>query len=106
MQRGRIHRNKSSWFLTYWQPIIKDGKPGRKQVVKKLAPFCDQYRTKKSVQHIAEETLGPINARTARPESTQSLVDFLDHYLEICRARLRPCTAKGYGDMYKLLKPH
>jgi len=106
MQRGRIHRNKSSWFLTYREPRIENGKRVMRQVVKKIAPFCDKYRTEKSVQHFAEEILGPINARTVRPESTQTLVGFLDHYLEDCQTRLRPCTVKGYRDMYKLVKPH
>jgi integrase len=105
-QRGRIHRNKSSWFLTYREPRIENGKRVMRQVVKKLAPCNDQYRTEKSVRHFAEEILGPINARTVRPESTQSLVDFLDHYLAHCHTHLRPCTVKGYGDMFKLVKPH
>jgi integrase len=105
-QRGRIHRNKSSWFLTYWQPILNEGKPGRKQVVRKLAAVGDQYRTEKSVRPLADEILAPINAGTVRPESTQRLGAFLEHYLTQCKTRLRPCTTKGYEDMYKLVKPH
>ena len=105
-QRGRIHRNNSSWYLTYREPRIENGKRVMRQVVKKLAPFNDKYRTEKSVSKFAEEILGPINAETARPESTQTLAAFFEHYLEHCRTRLRPCTVKGYGDMYKLAKPH
>jgi integrase len=105
-QRGRIHKTGTSWFLTYREPRIENGKRVMRQVVKKLAPVSDKYRTKKSVEHFAEEILGPINARTTRPESTQGLAAFLEHYLEHCRTNLRPCTVNGYRNMYKLAKPH
>src|ERR1700674_1190507 len=107
-QRGRIHRNGSSWYLTYREPRIENGKRVMRQVVKKIAPVDDKYRTEASVRKagLADEILGPINAGTTRPESTQSLSAFLDHYLTYCKTRLRPCTAKGYEDMFKLVKPH
>ena len=105
-QRGRIFRKGSSWFLMYRTPIVEGGQHRMKQVVKRLAPCSDQYRSESSVRPLAEEILGPINAGTARPESTQTVKQFLEHYLSVCDARLRPSTCKGYRDMFKLVEPH
>lgn len=105
-QHGTIFRKGSSWFLIYREPVKgPDGKTTSKQVVRKLAPVCDQYRTEKHVRPLADEILAPINAGTARPESMQTVPAFLEHYLAVCKDRLRPSTVAGYWDMYKLLKP-
>lgn len=105
-QRGRIFRKGSSWFLMYRTPIMENGERRMKQVVKKLAPCSDQYRSESSVRPLAEEILGPINAGMARPESTQTVAQFLEHYLTVCDTKLRPSTCKGYRDMFRLAKPH
>ncbi|HTA59498.1 MAG TPA: tyrosine-type recombinase/integrase [Candidatus Baltobacteraceae bacterium] len=105
-QRGRIFRKGSSWFLMYRTPIVEGGKRRMKQVVKKLAPCSDQYRSESSVRPLAEEILGPINAGTIRPESTQTVKQFLEHYLAVCDTRLRPSTCQGYRDMFRLVEPH
>ena len=105
-QRGTIFRKGNSWFLIYRQPVTENGKEFKKQVVKRLAPVCDQYRTAKHVEPLAEEILGPINAKTARPESTQTVKSFLEHYLAVCKDKLRPSTVAGYWDMYKLVEPN
>jgi integrase len=72
--------------------------------VKKLAPFCDDYRTMASVQSIAQEILGPHNTRQARPEPTASVAGFISNtYLPYCKANLRPSTYFGYCHLYKKL---
>lgn len=106
-QRGRIHCNGSSWFLTYREPVHQaDGTIKPKQRVKRLAPKNSQYPNKASVRQLAEKILSPINTGAARPESSQSVLAFLEHYLTVCKLKLRPSTVKGYSDMFKLLKPH
>lgn len=105
-QRGRIFRKGSSWFLMYRTPVAEGGERRMKQVVKKLAPCSDQYRSVSSVQELAEEILGPINAGTARPESTQTVKAFLEHYLTVCETKLRLSTCVGYRQMFKLVEPH
>jgi len=68
MQDGRIYRKGMAWMLQYWQPVLENGQSTKKRVAKKLATYSDKYRTESSVQPLAEEILGPINAKTARPE--------------------------------------
>lgn len=108
MQRGQIKRVGRCWLLRYWETVIDEtGRAVKRRVARKLATYSDQYRTEASVRPLAEEILAPINARTARPESTQELAGFLEHiYLPHCRATLRPSTAKGYTDMLRLVRPH
>ena len=56
---------------------------------------------------LADEILAPINAHTARPESTQTVASFLEHvYMPHIRESKKPSTAKGYLDMYRLVEPH
>ena len=107
MQRGIIYKKSGSWLLQYRRDEIVDGQVVRKRVACKLAPVCDQYRSEASVRHLAEEILAPINARTARPESTQTVAGFLENaYLPHCRETLRPSTARGYLDVFRLVQPH
>src|SRR2546426_1526583 len=107
MQRGIIYKKSGSWLLQYRRDEIVDGQVVRKRVACKLAPVCDQYRSEASVKHLAQEILAPINARTARPESTQTVAGFIqDVYLPHCRETLRPSTARGYLDVFRLVAPH
>ena len=107
MQDGLIYKKSGSWLLQYRRDEIVNGKVVRKRVAKKLAPVCDEYRSKASVKHLAQEILAPINARTARPESTQTVAGFIqDVYLPHCRETLRPSTARGYLDVFRLVAPH
>jgi integrase len=108
MQRGRIYKKGKSWILSY---VVKAQKPdGSVEWAfrsKKLAPYGGDYRTPASVQHLAQEILAPINTRTARPESTDTVEHFLEHvYLPYCKQNLRPSTHAGYQFLFKMLKPH
>jgi integrase len=107
MQKGRIYRRGRSWILGYsvreFQP---DGKTAWVNRSKKLAPVCDDYRTEASVRHLAMEILGPVNTKTARPESTDTVEHYLEHvYLPYCKV-LKPSTHAGYTYLFKMLKPH
>ncbi len=107
MQRGQIKRVGKCWLLRYWEPVVKNGQVTKRRVAKKLATYSDQYRTESSVRPLVEAILAPINARTARPESTDTVAHFLEHvYLPHCAETLRPSTVKGYRDMWKLVEPH
>jgi integrase len=108
MQHGRIYRKGQSWILSY---AVKAQQPNGKVAwawrSKKLAPFGGDYRTKASVEHLAQEILAPINTRTARPESTDTVAHFIEHaYLPYCKANLKPSTHAGYVFLFKWLKPH
>lgn len=107
MQKGYIYRNGKYWTLRYYEDVLEKGQPVRKQKTHKLAPIGDQYRNKTSVKTLADEYLAPINGHMRRPESSQRVVDFLEHtYLPHCRETLRPSTCGGYADMFRLVQPH
>jgi integrase len=108
MQRGQIKRVGKCWLLRYWESVRNEsGNVVKRRVARKLATFSDQYRTEASVRPLAEEILAPQNAKTARPESTQTVADFLENvYLPHCAETLRPSTCKSYGQMFGLVKPH
>jgi integrase len=108
VQHGRIFRKGSAWILSYAVKAQNpDGAVSWARRSKRLAPYGDQYRTEASVRHLASEILAPLNAKTARPESTDSVLHFLENvYLPYCKATLRPSTHAGYTFILKMLKPH
>jgi hypothetical protein len=107
VQKGRIYRKGRLWMLQYWEPVLENGKPAKRRVAQKLTSYSDQYRTEQSVRPLADLILAPINARLARPESTEMLAAFLEHvYLPQCQVELRPSTYRSYLVMFRLLEPH
>jgi len=85
MQKGQIKKRGASWVLRYWETVIVDGAPVRRRVLKRLAPITAQYSSVKSVEHLAADILGPLNAN-ARPEVTGTLANFLEAiYLPVCK---------------------
>jgi integrase len=106
-QKGRIYRKGRSWILAYGVKVQKPNGVAWAWRSKKLAPVCDEFRSPASVRHLALEILGPLNTKTARPESTDTVAHFLEHvYLPYCQANLRPSTHAGYTFLFKMLKPH
>jgi integrase len=108
MQHGRIYRKGSAWILSYAVKAQKpDGGISWARRSKRLAAYSDEYRTEASVRHLASEILAPLNAKTARPESTDTVEHFIENtYLAYCKANLRPSTHAGYCFLFKMLKPH
>jgi integrase len=107
MQRGNITKSGGIWLLRYYEPVLVDGRIVKRAKAKKLADVDDQYRTKNDVQPLADAILTPINARTARPESSQAVSDFLEHvYLANVKESKKPSTYKSYLDMFRLVKDH
>ncbi|HXN22865.1 MAG TPA: hypothetical protein VOA41_09010 [Candidatus Dormibacteraeota bacterium] len=102
MQKGQVFRKGASWFLRYRDSVMKNGVPTRVRICRRLAPFCDRYRSKKSVESLALEILGPINSGRAQAESTISVEEWItNYYLPYVREQKRPSTAKGYRDIFK-----
>jgi integrase len=107
MQKGLIYRKGSAWMLQWNVKELHDGKLKWVARAKRLAIYCDEFRTVASVRHLAAEILTPANTRQARPESTQTVSDFISLvYLPHCKQNLRASTAYGYGHLFKLIKPH
>ena len=108
MQNGVLRREGKAWVLRYYVRVRNaDGELAWARRVKKVASVSEKYRSEASVRHLASEILAPINAKTARPESTDSVSHFLEHvYLPHCQANVRPSTHAGYTFIFKILKPH
>src|ERR1039458_3885561 len=76
MQRGSIQKRHGAWHLVYRVDEIIDGQPVRKQVTRRLAAVCDDYRSEKDVRPLADEHLGPLNLGALQPEGSMSVSDF------------------------------
>lgn len=102
-QKGYIFKKDGSWFLRYRDDVIEGGGVRRKQLCKRLAAVCDQYRTEKDLQGLRDETLAPINSGKVRPESTMSVADFAeDHWLPWVRENCKPSTVAGYETVWRI----
>jgi integrase len=107
MQKGTIKLVGNCWMLRYKEPVIKDGRPAIRCSAKKLATYSREYRTEESVRALADVILAPINAKTIRPSSTQTVRDFLEHvYLPHVQATLRPSTYKSYIVCFRTAQEH
>src|SRR5229473_1082516 len=106
-QRGYIFRKGKFWFLRYSDSVLRDGKSVRVQLCKKLAPYCDAYRSEKSVRPLAAEILQPVNAGTQDVRSTMAVSDFIEAiYLPEVKQKKRPSTYKNYRDIFRIhVKP-
>lgn len=106
MQRGHIRRVGNVWMFRYYETVSENGQLVKRRVAKRLAKFGPEYRTEKDVRPLADLILAPINAKTARVESTDTVASFLQTYLANCDETLRPSTCKNYRDMHKLIESH
>ncbi len=97
MQRGVIIQHRRSWTLVYYDTQIRNGKRKRVRVSKKLAAISTEYPTKRSVRHLADEVLAPINRKQLQPESSLTLAEFIeDRYFPAITHELRPSTVHNY----------
>src|ERR1700723_230574 len=106
MQSGSIKKHGKWWVVRYYEIVLANGKEHRKQMQAKLAPIGPAYPEKRDVEHLAHAILAPINGKTHRPTSVDTVLNFLEHtYLENCKTTLRPSTAHGYSVCFNQLKP-
>jgi integrase len=102
VQKGHIYRKGDIWMFRYWTHESVDGKKVRKQAAKRLAPFCDRYRTIKSVRPLADDILRPVNSER-ESSGSRTLQSFIElHYLPYTKEHKKPSTYKGYENIYRL----
>jgi integrase len=104
-QTGHVFHQGGSWFVRYRDTALKsDGTVERRQFCKKLpVPFCDEYRTRKSVLPFVEDILRPLNRGTVTVASTMPVADFIEkEYLPKLEEKKRQSTMKGYKDIFRL----
>lgn len=107
MQSGQIKRVGNCWLLRYYEEVLEDGKVVKRRKARKLATYGDGCKTKADAEKLAKEFLKPINAQTARPQSSDTVLNFLENvFLPLCKGKLRPSTCKGYNEMFKMVRPH
>jgi integrase len=104
-QKGYVFHKGSSWFVRYCDDVLQaDGTIKRKLVCKKLpVDYCDEYRTRKSVQSFVDEILAPVNGGLLNPQSTMPVTEFVEKvYLpEYVSKKLRAATLKQYRDVWE-----
>ena len=104
MQTGYIFKRGKSWVVKYYEPFVVNGHMQKRRVLKRLAPVCREYQTAKSVEHLAAEILSPINGKTARPSTLETVKAFVDsRYLPHVKTEKRPSTYKSYCQAWNLL---
>lgn len=107
MQDGQLKRVGNCWLLRYYEEVLENGKPVKRRVARKIATYGDGYRTKADVAPLVKKFLAPINARLARPQSSDTVKEYIENvYLPVCQTKLRPSTCSGYKDCFRLLKDH
>ena len=101
-QTGYIWRIGESWFGRWREDVLKDGKITRKQRSKRLADYCDRYKTERDVRPLLEEILRPLNEGRADVRSTLTLASFVSNfYLPYARENLKPSTHHGYMKLWQ-----
>lgn len=102
-QSGCIYKSKNGerWLARWRDTVISDGQKVRKMRFRDLAPVSDKYRTAKDVQPLLDDILRPINAGTAKPESTLSVAGYGKNYwLPWTEENCKPSTAYGYKKFF------
>jgi integrase len=98
MQRGQIYKHRSSWLLRYWDVAIVNGERKRIRKAVRLAAVDKDYPTKRSVVHLADRVLVPLNVGQVQAESSLPVADFIEnYYLPHVKRELKPSTYKDYS---------
>jgi integrase len=101
-QEGYIWRQGRSWYGRWREDVLEEGRVIRKQRCEKLADVCDRYRSVADVRPLLAEKLRPINEGKTRPESTQTVAEYVeDFYLPFVKENYKPSTSIGYGKIWK-----
>ena len=80
----------------------EDGSIKRVQGARGVAPFCEQYHSKRAVIPLAEEFLLPLNSGKLTPESTMTLGQFVEkNYLLHVVSQMRASTHNGYKAIWE-----
>lgn len=107
-QKGSIERKGPSWFLTYRDNFLIDGKIVRKQKVVFLAKYDpDRYRRESDLADLAAEKLAGVRAAEKCPHSSESFVSYVENvYLPFVERTMKASTHAGYGSYWRrYIKP-
>jgi integrase len=104
--RGTITRHRGFWCLRYRERIREGDTIKTVQRSRRLAPVDALHKTRRSVVHLAQTLLEPIN-KVPAPYVAIRLGDFAENaYFPHLETKRRPSTLRGYRQMWKrYLKP-
>ncbi len=101
-QKGYLFKSSDWWFVRYCDTVVTKGEAKRVLIAKKLVPVSSEYRSKRSVERVAEDFLRPTNDGLVIPQSSMSIGEFVrTEYMPFVEREKRPSTVKGYRDMWK-----
>jgi integrase len=101
-QEGYIWRKGQNWYGRWWDDVIENGRVVRKQRARKLAEYCDRYRTERDVRPLLDEILRSMNEGKTQPEGTLSVARFVEgHYLPFVEENYKPSTLAGYKNLWE-----
>lgn len=101
-QRGYLYRKGKNWFVRFYDTVLVDGHPVRKQIARRIAA-TSEFRNKKAVQPLVAEFLLPINTGMQPVEATMPLGEFVEAvYMPWVHSQLRPSTARSYSDLWRV----
>lgn len=109
LERHKVTGRPLSWLGIWWEDTVQlDGSLKRKQRSRKLADYCDRYRSGRDVRPLLDEILAPINAGRVDPRSTMAISQFVEgYYLPFGRENFKPSTIHGYEKLWRArLKPY
>jgi len=101
-QKGYVFKKGSAWYLRYYDLIVgPTGEVKRKQKCHTLAVAVGWTKTKRAARELAEQFLRPLNDGTATPESSMTLLQFIEEFnLPHVEEQKRLSTYKGYKHMW------
>jgi hypothetical protein len=82
------------WLGIWWEHAMAlDGTITRKQRSRKLADYCDRYRSANDVRSLLDEILAPLNAGRVDARGTMLITGFVEEdYLPYVRENYKPST--------------
>ena len=107
-QYGYIWREKGAWFGRWREDVLEpDGTGKRVQRSKKLADYCDRYRTESDVRPLLEDILQPMNQHSNGQSYNMRLGQFVDDiYFPYVGRQKHKSTEIGYREKWRnYIKP-
>lgn len=100
MQQGQLFKLHGSWHIRFYTDEIgPDGAPVRRRKSKRLAPVCDQYRSRGDLDSLVAAELAKVNQGSAA-EGSLTISEFSERYfLPWVKERKKPSTVKFYKEV-------
>lgn len=100
-QTGSLRQQHGAWFFRYYTEE-RDAEGRRKQITKRLAPVCDEYRSAKDLRPLILAELAAAGQDKATIESGLTVAEFADAYwLPAIEKTKKPSTYKFYKDIFE-----